>query len=547
MNRTAATIALGAAILLLTGSGCSATPHYAPPSTTYYISPDGDDRSAGTSPGEAWRSLARAERTALEAGDKLLLKGGALFAGSLTVGEGEAGNAERPVVIGSYGGGRATVAATDSPGVSIYNTAGVEIHDLKVTGKGSSFVRDGGINLFSDLPGSKKLDHVAVSEVDISGFRAGIAVGGADGSTGFKNVRVSQAKLHDNKDVGLLTYGPDFNADRPSYAHQNIRIERVEAHHNSGDPKTTETHSGNGIVLGGVRDATVRDSSAHDNGTRASAESPAGPVGIWAYDATEVLLEHNTSFRNRTGTAVDGAGFGLDSNVSSSTIQYNLAFQNDGPGYYVYANKKNGAHRDNTIRYNIATDNGRKLPVNGALAIHGEDIRDLDIYQNTLVMSDSPNGPGPAIRLREGQTGVTVRNNILVTDGAPLITAEKGLEPRNVVLQGNNYSTAAGSWSIDWAARTYPDLDAWRTATGQERADGRPSGLSVGPCFAGGELPGIRSAEDASMIVPDCTALAGKGLDLRALFGTDPGTVDYFGRTTGTPPPVGAAVPSVTD
>ncbi|MFD5098585.1 right-handed parallel beta-helix repeat-containing protein [Streptomyces albidochromogenes] len=547
MNRTAAATALAAATLLIAGTGCSATPHYAPPSTTYYVSPDGDDRSAGTSPGEAWRSLARAERTALDAGDKLLLKGGARFAGTLTVGEAEAGSADRPVVIGSYGGGRATVVATGTPGLSVHNTAGVEIRDLKVTGKGSSYLREGGINLYSDLPGGEQLDHVTVSHVDVSGFRAGIAVGGAEGSAGFMNVRVSEAQLHDNKDVGLLTYGPDFNAARPSYAHQNILVERVEAHHNTGDPKTTETHSGNGIILGGVRDATVRDSSAHDNGTRAAAAAPAGPVGIWAYDATEVLLEHNTSFRNHTGNAVDGAGFGLDSNVSSSTIQYNLAFQNDGPGYYAYASKKNGAHRDNTIRYNIATDNGRKLPVNGALAIHGEDIRDLDIYQNTLVMSDSPNGPGPAIRLREGQTGVTVRNNILVTDKAPLITAEKGLGPRNVILQGNNYSTPAGSWSIDWAARSYPDLDTWRTATGQERADGRPSGLSVDPCFAGGELPDIRSAADASLIVPDCAVLAGKGLDLRALFDTDPGTVDYFGRAAGTPPPVGAAVPSVTD
>ena len=545
MSRTAATPALAVATLLvLAAGGCSATPHYTPPSSTYYVSPSGDDENAGTSPDEAWRSLARAERTALDAGDKLLLRGGAVFGGPITVGEDEAGSADEPVVIGSYGGGRATVAVAGGPGVSVHNTAGVEIHDLDVTGKGGSYLRDGGINLYSDLSDGRKLDRVTVSDVDISGFRAGIAVGGGDGSTGFKNVQVSEAKLHDNKDVGLLVYGPDFDAGRPTYAHQNLRIKAVESHHNVGDPKTTETHSGNGIVLGSVRDATVRDSIAHDNGNRSSPEAPAGPVGIWAYDSTKVLLEHNTAFRNHTGTDVDGAGFGLDSNVSSSTIQYNLAFDNDGPGYYVYTNKKNGAHRNNTIRYNIATDNGRKLPVSGALAIHGKDIRSLAIYQNTLVMTDSPNGPGPAVRLREGQTGVSLRNNILVTEGAPVVTAEAALEPADVVLQGNNYFTPTGSPTIDWANRSYPDLAAWRTATDQERVDGRTSGLSVDPCFAGGDLPDIRSAADAPLAVPECTALAGKGLDLHTLFGTDPGTVDYFGRTTGTPPPVGAAVPS---
>ncbi|MEW2062368.1 right-handed parallel beta-helix repeat-containing protein [Streptomyces sp. NPDC007002] len=544
MRGAAVTTAAAAAVLLLAGSGCGTTPHYAPPSATYHVAPDGDDRNSGTSPDEAWRTLDRAERTGLEPGDRLLLKGGARFAGTITVGEDEAGDADRPVTVGSYGGGRATVAATDTPGISVHNTAGVAIRDVEVTGAGSSYTREGGINLYSDLPGGEKLEGVAVTDVEVSGFRAGIAVGGTQSGSGFRDVTVRQAELHGNKDVGLLTYGPAFDAGKPAYAHRDIRIEEVEAHHNTGDPRLTDTHSGNGIILGGVRDATVRDSSAHDNGTRASAKAPAGPVGIWAYDAADIVLEHNTSYRNHTGSAVDGAGFGLDANVTGSTIQYNLAFQNDGPGYYVYTDKKNGAHIQNTIRYNVATENGRKLPVNGALAVHGQDIRNLDIYQNTLVMSDSPNGPGPAVRLRGGQTGVALRNNILVTEHAPLITAEAGLGTRDVILQGNDYAASAGPWSIDWAGRSFAGLGAWRDATGQERVDGRPSGLNADPCFAGGASPAVRSAADARLIVPDCASLAGRGLDLRALFGTDAGAVDYFGRPAGTPPPIGAAVPS---
>ncbi|MFD5205550.1 right-handed parallel beta-helix repeat-containing protein [Streptomyces anulatus] len=547
MRGTTATAAAATAVLLLAGSGCGAMPHYEPPSATYYVAPGGDDRSQGTSPGEAWRTLDRAERTGLEPGDRLLLKGGARFSGTVTVGEEEAGDADRPVVIGSYGGGRATVAATNTPGISVHNTAGVEIRDVKVTGGGSSYEQEGGINLFSDLKGGEKLDRVAVTDVEVSGFRAGIAVGGTESGSGFRDVTVRQAELHGNKDVGLLTYGPEFDVGKPAYAHRDIRIEGVEAHHNTGDPELTKTHSGNGIILGGVQNATVRASSAHDNGTRSSAKAPAGPVGIWAYDAADVVVEHNTSYRNHTGSAVDGAGFGLDSNVSGSTIQYNLAFQNDGPGYYVYTNKKNGAHKQNTIRYNVATENGRKLPVNGALAVHGQDIRNLDIYQNTLVMSDSPNGPGPAVRLRDGQSGVALRNNVLVTEHAPPVTAEAELRPRDVVLQGNDYFVSTGPWSIDWDGRSFADLDAWRDATGQERTDGRPSGLDADPCFAGGALPEIRSAADARLIVPDCAALAGKGLDLPALFGTDAGGVDYFGRTVGTPPPIGAAVPSASE
>ncbi len=85
-------------------------------------------------------------------------------------------------------------------------------------------------------------------------------------------------------------------------------------------------------------------------------------MGLWTYDSTAVLMEHNLSYRNHTGNDRDGSGFGLDSNVSDSTIQYNLSFHNDGPGYYTFQHDRNGLHRDNTIRYNISADDGRKLP-----------------------------------------------------------------------------------------------------------------------------------------------------------------------------------------
>lgn len=552
MRRTAATaasaryapVALTAAILVIAASGCGATPHYSPPQHTYYLSPRGDDGNDGTSPGSAWRTLGRAERVRLDPGDQLLLKGGARFAGTITLARGEAGDAGKPVVIGSYGKGRATITANGTPGVSVHNTAGVTIRDLRLVGKGAAYTGDSGINLFSDLPDNTKLDRVRVSGVDVSGFKVGIAVGGAAGRTGFNDVTIHRAKLHANKDSGLLTYGPAFRPDNPGYAHRNIALTDVEAYRNPGDPEVDTTHSGNGIILGGVRHATVRDSSAHDNGKRSATDAPAGPVGIWAYDATEVLLEHNTAYRNHTGSGVDGGGFGLDSNVSSSSIQDNLAFHNDGPGFYAYARHVNGAHTDNTIRYNISDNDGRKLPLHGGLAVHGTDIRKLAIYQNTVVMTASPKGTGPALQLERGEKGVTVRNNLLVTDGSPLVAAESGLNPRDVILQGNNYRAPKGEWAVEWAGRTYFGLAAWRSATSQETADDHPTGLTARPCFTGGALPDIRSAADARLLVPDCDALRGKGLDLRKRFGTDPGKTDYFGRTVGTPPPIGAARPA---
>ncbi|MFF1710103.1 right-handed parallel beta-helix repeat-containing protein [Streptomyces sp. NPDC058268] len=535
---------LTAAIVLLGSSGCAATPHYAPSASTYYVSSRGDDQNDGSSPGQAWRSLARAERVALEPGDRLLLEGGARFTGTITLNGDEAGRADQPVVVGSYGEGRATVKAEGSPGISVHNTAGVEIRDLTVKGDRAAYARDGGINLYADRPDGGKLDRVTLSHVRVSGFRTGIAVGGAEKGNGFKNVTIREAKLYGNKDVGLLTYGPEFNPGQPTYAHEEFNVSDVDAYWNTGDPGADDRHTGDGIILGAVRNATVRDSSAHDNGSRSSGEAPSGPVGIWAYDAKNVVLEHNTAYRNHTGSKVDGAGFGFDENVSDSTIQYNLAFHNDGPGFYAYTRKTNGAHTDNTIRYNITSDDGRKLPRFGGLAVYGHDVRNLRIYQNTVVMTALENGKsGPALRLMDGEKGVTVRNNLFVTDGSPLALADGGLSTKNVLLQGNNYRAPQGQWALQWGDHAFTGIGTWRKATGQERVDGRPSGLTADPCFTGGTLPSVTSAADARLFAPDCDALADKGLDLRKLFGIDPGSVDYFGQSVGTPPPVGAALP----
>ncbi|MGW6273382.1 MULTISPECIES: right-handed parallel beta-helix repeat-containing protein [unclassified Streptomyces] len=544
VGRRGAPGVLTAALVLLGASGCAATPHYAPEAATYYVSAQGDDGNDGSSPGQAWRSLARAERVALEPGDRLLLEGGARFTGTITLGAGEAGSADRPVVIGSYGEGRATVEATGSPGVSVHNTAGVEIRDLTLTGDRAAYGREGGINLYADKPGDGKLDRVLVSGVTVSRFQVGVAVGGIEKGNGFTNVSVRRAQLHDNKDAGLLTYGPSFDAGRPAYAHEDIEISDVRAYRNSGDPEADDRHTGDGIILGAVRHATVRDSSAHDNGSTSSRDAPSGPVGIWAYDAKNVLLEHNTAYRNHTGSKVDGAGFGFDENVSDSTIQYNLAFHNDGPGFYAYTRETNGAHTDNTIRFNITADDGRRLPRFGGLAVYGHDVRNLRIHQNTVVMTALKDGrSGPALRLMDGERGVTVRNNTFVTDGSPLALVDGGLDARNVLLQGNNYRAPQGQWALQWGDHAFTGLDAWRKATGQERVEGRPSGLTLDPCFAGGELPPIGSPADVRRFAPACDALADKGLDLHELFGVDPGSVDYFGRSVGTPPPVGAALP----
>jgi hypothetical protein len=535
----AAPCALVAALVLVVGSGCANLPHYSS-TVTYYVSPSGDDSASGTSSGTAWHSLARLQRASLQPGDQILLQGGARYSGTLTVAPGEAGDARNPVVIGSYGQGHATIEASGD-GIVVHDTGGVDIRDLTIVGKGAGYASGSGINLYSDLASGSRPSNVTISDVDVSGFHTGVAIGSAT-NTGFANVTVSQARLHGNEDAGLSSYGPAFSTAHPAYAHQNIDLEAVDAYDNPGDPGVIANSTGNGIVLGSVSQATVRGSTASGNGSHSALEAPDGPVGIWTYNSTHVLMEHDVAYQNHTGSSLDGAGFGLDNNVSDSTLQYDLAFHNDGPGYYTFTEAPSGSYTGDMIRYSVGVNDGRKLPAHGALAVYGQDIEGLQIYQNTLIMTGT-HGTGPAVLVHDGEKGVALRNNILATDGSPMVDAP-GLTTAQILLQGNDYYAPPGEWSVTWGGHTYSDLSSWRAATGQERLGDLSTGLTIDPCFSGGGLPDIQSSAEAHVIIPDCTALAGRGLDLAKLFHTTPGMTDYFGTAVGTPPPVGAARPS---
>ncbi|WP_240662039.1 right-handed parallel beta-helix repeat-containing protein [Streptomyces sp. WAC 06738] len=519
---------------------------YAPPSKnsgggyTYYVSPDGDDGNDGMSPSKAWRSLERADEARLEPGDRLMLRAGARFRGGLRFGERDAGSAEAPVRIESYGSGRATIAASGETGISVHNTGGIEIRDLRIVGNRKSFRKRTGINLFADTPDGRKLDHVTVSGVEVSNFRTGIGIGAGKGTSGFRNVRISDSTVHDNKDAGLSSYGPDFDAGDPKYAHESVTVSRVKAYGNDGDPAAHGRNTGSGIVLGSVRRGRVQRAVAHHNGAKSAARAVEGPEGIWTYDSTRMVIEHSVSYANHTGSRSDGGGFGLDNNVSASVLQYNLSYRNDGPGYLVYTAVDNRAQKDNTVRFNLSGSDSRKLYMYGGIVAYGEWVKNVNIYHNTVVQEANGPYPVPALRLQAGLTGAKVRNNIFVTDGAPLVESSTAYTPAEVKIQGNNYFST-GDWQVTWGARTYGALSRWRTAAGQERLGSTATGTSEDPCLPVTSAP-ITSVTGADGMVPGCADGVAGAVDLRAL-GVDPGPVDYFGERLSESATAGAAQP----
>jgi hypothetical protein len=518
-------IMLGAQIL----TSCSLPAHRSG-SLTYYLSPSGNDAATGTSPSTAWQSLGKANSVVIRPGTRLLLQGSQRFTGQLVFDARDAGDAHNPIQVGSYGKGRATIIASGS-GIGIKDTAGIDIRNLSITGPASAGQTGAGINIYDDLTSARKLDHISIAEVGISGFANGIALGSANDSAGFRDVSVTNSALHDNLDAGMVTYGPPFRTASPSYANEDLHITNVAAYRNRGNPLIAAYSSGSGIVLGSVKNATVAWSTAYDNG--GSGHSRPGPEGIWAYNSTHVTIEHNISFGNRTRNAVDGNGFGLDDNTSDSCMEYNLSYNNDGAGYLVYTSASNRGAAHNVVRFNISSgDAADRNPRFGGITVSGK-VEGTAVYQNTVIMHLRAGHFSPALVLAGAVQDVTVRNNLFMTPTGPVI-ASYGLSSSAALLQGNDYYAPAPDWSVFWGKATYTSLQAWRLASGQETVKDHPVGLTANPELAS-PLLGLRArtpgdAHVAQRFTPrPGSPLVGAGLDLSRLFRIDSGPYDFSG------------------
>ena len=77
----------------------------------------------------------------LEPGDRIFLHGDTTVTGTLNLdwwdsGTDDQGNLVAPIIVSSYGGGRATIVAGDGPAIFARNNGGIEISDLNLVGSG---------------------------------------------------------------------------------------------------------------------------------------------------------------------------------------------------------------------------------------------------------------------------------------------------------------------------------------------------------------------------------------------------------------------------
>jgi hypothetical protein len=229
------------------------------------------------------------------------------------------------------------------------------------------------------------------------------------------------------------------------------------------------------------------------------------------------------------GSGCDWGAFDLDGGVTSSTVQYNYAHDNAGPGLLAYIN---GTWSGNTFRNNICENNGYGLAISG----DGAMTDDLVIHNNTL-FNQTTKFPLVQIAITTGgMVEGTIANNIFDAAGDAQVLAIPAWNKADVselaFRQNDYWATKTPVFSV--GSKPYTGLAAWATATGQEMQAGVMIGLQVDPQLTspggGKNLGGYNPDALAGYLLLPASSLRGQGLDLAANFMINPGPTDFFGH-----------------
>ncbi len=446
--------------------------------STYYISPDGNDNNGGNSPDDAWRTIDKLNAFDFAPGSKILFEGGKSFQGNLTLDSFDGNDPVKPVLISSYGTGKARILAGTGFGIYVHNTSGIRIENLILEGSGMDTNQDSGVHFFNDLSGDTKLDYVRITNLEVKGFRKyGIVIGAYNGNSGFNDVLIDNVKVNDILDKGIASYGM-FSKSKTGYAHSNLIVRNAEVFNIPGYSKGA--HSGNGIELADVQFSTIEFSTVYNSGQGNT--NCGGPVGIWYWDSDNVTIQFNEVYNMSSGGGCDGGGFDLDGGVTNGIIQYNYSHDNDGAGYLI--GQFTGARAMNNIivRYNIsendANTNGGSVYLFNGDAVSS--MNNINVYNNTFYIKQGNYKGSAAVKLLEWKTiggNINFFNNILhAENGAALVSVPAGYSATFKVNLYHSPQTAI----INYHGKVYNSLDSFR-ATGNEIHNKISVGLQKDP------------------------------------------------------------------
>jgi hypothetical protein len=498
---------------------------------SYYVSSVGNDANDGFSIATAWQTIAKINTVNFRPGDKILFEGGSTFTGSVQLDQNDIGAANNPILISSYGSGKATIYAPDTTALHTLNTGGIQVTDLVFKGNSS---KTNGV-YFEITQTSADLDYLYIDNIEVYNFdSSGLRIGAHSTDKGFNDVTLLHSSFHNNGIAGLQTFG-----NTGMISHTNFRIAYCKFYDNYGTLSTTSM-SGNGLVVSGVDGATVEYCEAYNNG--ANNRGPGGgPVGIWVYDTKNVTIQHCESHHNKAGRLQDGGGFDIDGGSQNCIVQYCYSHDNEGPGLLMVEYGSPITFTNNVIRYNISQNDGRKNS-SGAVGCYAVDpshqLNNSSFYNNTVYVdaANLTSGSAAAVTVQsQNFTNVQISNNIFfVTAGVDILNSADALTVGQLHLFNNNYYSSASDYHFKWNGNDYISLATWKAAaTGQEMNGSTSTGIVANPLLmnpgAGGTVDPAEGGSFNSLFaykLNNSSPVMDQGVDLLTM-----GATDFFGAS----------------
>jgi hypothetical protein len=362
------------------GGASAADAPAAPASGTFYVdSTQGSDANPGTSPEQAWKTLARVNATTFAPGSRILLRANAVHAGSLhPKGSGKPG---RPIIVDRYGEGSKPCIRAQNPdggalpvGVLLENQQQWQIRNLEITGS----VR----GVFVRLQEYGVARHIHLLGLDIhdipggpTGDDSGILCSNSGPSTCFDDLLIEGCTMrHVDRNGILITDWPG----PPSEAHRStgvvIRGNRLE------------DIGGDGIFILACRGAVIERNVlryAHQRVGRNPGERAC--AGIWPQRSEDTLIQFNEVSHTAVGgvTVWDSEAFDDDGSCTGTIFQYNYSHDNAG-GFLL-----NCGGKGTVVRYNLSQNDAT-----ATFTFESDAAADSLIHNNTIYVR-----PGLAVEL----------------------------------------------------------------------------------------------------------------------------------------------------
>lgn len=376
-------------ILAFAFSGCSDRA-----SSIYINADEGRDSNPGTR-SRPLKTIEELNARLQETPADVYFAPGQTYRGTLVL-KGYGENGSKPLRITTAGRRRAIIDGGDSEAIIIDRCTGIVIYDLKLRGSGR---KDG--NTRNGL-WVRRSEKIRIFSIKAERFqKSGVELFNCT------DAEVRGVTAVNNGFAGINVIGSSRDSSK------NIVISGCSAVNNPGDPTRLDNHSGNGILAGVSDNVTIRGCRATRNGWDMPREGN-GPVGIWAWESSNVNIMFCASYGNMTRkNAKDGGGFDLDGGITDSNIKWCISFGNQGAGYGLFQYAGASPWANNRIEYCISLHDATTTAGSGSIFIW--------------------NGSRDSSQL----SGCTIRNNIIINSGAPLISYEKDSDHEGFLFTKN--------------------------------------------------------------------------------------------------------------